>query len=262
MTAAAQPIVREHGNAYNIFILLLTIQSLAVMVLMILPLERSGARGPAVLRQRDLRHLPDRLCLQPDRLEAETPILHLPPRLARPARIDSIVGDPSLHGPVPPRAAQPAGPDHAAARRPESEGADRRRGPEPRPVRAVHHVPLRLPRAIRRDRARAAVRKPQPGCEHRQRRRRALVGHGDDHDRRVRRLLPGDLPRAVDRSVRDVRGRRDHRVAREHPGQHPRAGRSCRSPRRKPPNRKSLRRLPRHPATARSNPSSRRSGSS
>ena len=38
MTAAAQPIVREHGNAYNIFILLLTIQSLAVMVLMILPL--------------------------------------------------------------------------------------------------------------------------------------------------------------------------------------------------------------------------------
>jgi len=32
---AAQPIVREHGNAYNIFILLLTIQSLVVMVLMI-----------------------------------------------------------------------------------------------------------------------------------------------------------------------------------------------------------------------------------
>jgi voltage-gated potassium channel len=41
MTAAAQPIVREHGNAYNIFILLLTIQSLVVMVLMILPLSEA-----------------------------------------------------------------------------------------------------------------------------------------------------------------------------------------------------------------------------
>ena len=41
MTAATQPVVREHGNAYNIFILLLTIQSLVVMVLMILPLSEA-----------------------------------------------------------------------------------------------------------------------------------------------------------------------------------------------------------------------------
>jgi voltage-gated potassium channel len=41
MTAPAQPIVREHGNAYNIFILLLTVQSLVVMVLMILPLSEA-----------------------------------------------------------------------------------------------------------------------------------------------------------------------------------------------------------------------------
>jgi voltage-gated potassium channel len=44
---AAQPIVREHGNAYNIFILLLTIQSLAIMVMMLLPL--SDAEHSALL---------------------------------------------------------------------------------------------------------------------------------------------------------------------------------------------------------------------
>ena len=38
MTAQA-PVVREHGNAYNIFILVLTVYSLAMMVLLILPLD-------------------------------------------------------------------------------------------------------------------------------------------------------------------------------------------------------------------------------
>ena len=38
MTAAA-PIQRQHGNAYNIFILVLTIYSLALMVLLIIPLD-------------------------------------------------------------------------------------------------------------------------------------------------------------------------------------------------------------------------------
>ncbi len=37
--SAEQPIVREHGNAYNLFILLLTVFSLAVMVLLVLPLD-------------------------------------------------------------------------------------------------------------------------------------------------------------------------------------------------------------------------------
>jgi voltage-gated potassium channel len=39
MTAAAAPVVRQHGNAYNIFILVLTVLSLGVMVLVVLPLE-------------------------------------------------------------------------------------------------------------------------------------------------------------------------------------------------------------------------------
>jgi voltage-gated potassium channel len=38
MTAQA-PVLREHGNAYNIFILVLTIYSLALMVLLLLPLD-------------------------------------------------------------------------------------------------------------------------------------------------------------------------------------------------------------------------------
>ena len=37
--SAEQSIVREHGNAYNLFILLLTVFSLAVMVLLVLPLD-------------------------------------------------------------------------------------------------------------------------------------------------------------------------------------------------------------------------------
>ena len=42
MTAQA-PVLRRHGNAYNIFILVLTIYSLALMVLLILPLD-AGTR--------------------------------------------------------------------------------------------------------------------------------------------------------------------------------------------------------------------------
>ena len=39
MTAAA-PVVRTHGNAYEIFILVLTVLSLAVMVLVLLPFSQ------------------------------------------------------------------------------------------------------------------------------------------------------------------------------------------------------------------------------
>jgi voltage-gated potassium channel len=40
MTAQA-PVLRQHGNAYNIFILVLTVYSLAMMVLLILPLDEN-----------------------------------------------------------------------------------------------------------------------------------------------------------------------------------------------------------------------------
>jgi voltage-gated potassium channel len=40
MTAQA-PVLREHGNSYNIFILVLTIFSLAIMVLLVMPLDEN-----------------------------------------------------------------------------------------------------------------------------------------------------------------------------------------------------------------------------
>ena len=45
MTAQA-PVLRQHGNAYNIFILVLTVFSLALMVLLLLPLDQADARPP------------------------------------------------------------------------------------------------------------------------------------------------------------------------------------------------------------------------
>ena len=87
MTAQA-PVLRQHGNAYNIFILVLTIYSLALMVLLILPLDEDTHELVTGLRQRDLRHLPDRLRLQPHGLPAEARLLHRRARLARPDRVD------------------------------------------------------------------------------------------------------------------------------------------------------------------------------
>ena len=54
MTAQA-PVLREHGNAYNIFILVLTLFSLAVMVLLLLPLDPDTLDLLMDLRQRHLR---------------------------------------------------------------------------------------------------------------------------------------------------------------------------------------------------------------
>jgi len=41
MTAAgSEPVLRQHGNAYNIFILVLTVYSLAIIVLLLLPVPQ------------------------------------------------------------------------------------------------------------------------------------------------------------------------------------------------------------------------------
>ena len=47
MTAQA-PVLRQHGNAYNIFILVLTIFSLAIMVLLLLPLSQAERDLPTL----------------------------------------------------------------------------------------------------------------------------------------------------------------------------------------------------------------------
>ena len=65
----------------------------------------------------------------------------------------------------------------------------------------------------------APVRESVARLEHQDRRGCHLVGHRDDHHRWLRRLLPGDAPRAAHGRVRDVRRHRDHRCARQHPGE-------------------------------------------
>ena len=178
----------QHGNAYNIFILVLTIFSLVIMGLLILPLD---ADTLDLLRVYDnvicVVFLIDfALNLRQATLEAR--VLLPTSRLAGPDRIDPQPWHPALHRPVPARSAQPAGPDHAPAARREEEGADRGRRQESRPVRAVHHRPVGDDRDDGLERARAAVR-VKGGRQHPDRRRRAVVGAGDDHHRRLRRLL-------------------------------------------------------------------------
>ena len=56
--SAEQPIVREHGNAYNLFILLLTVFSLVGDGPPGAPARPADAPAPVLLRQRGLRDLP------------------------------------------------------------------------------------------------------------------------------------------------------------------------------------------------------------
>ena len=67
MTAQA-PVLRTHGNAYNIFILVLTIFSLAFMVLLLLPLSPAERELLTVYDNAVCVDLPDRLRVQPGRL--------------------------------------------------------------------------------------------------------------------------------------------------------------------------------------------------
>ena len=62
-----------------------------------------------------------------------------------------------------------------------------------------------------------------PEREHQDGRRRVVVGRGHDHHCRVRRRVPGDDARPDHRRAGHVRRRGDHRSTREHPGEHPRA---------------------------------------
>ena len=89
--AAAAPTFREHGNAYNIFILVLTIFSLALMVLTLLPLNEGTRELVTVYDNAICVDLPDRLHDEPPRIEAEARVLHRPAGLAGPAGLDPDV---------------------------------------------------------------------------------------------------------------------------------------------------------------------------
>ena len=223
MTAAvAVPKVRIHDNAYEIFILVLTVMSLIVMALVILPLS------PAT--HETLLWFDNAICVvfladfavQHHRLEAAERVLHPPPGLAGPAGLDPDPRRVPVHRAVPPRPALAAGPDHATAQRAAQAGADRRHRQEPRPVRAVRVVAADVHRPVDGDGPRAPVRVPLAGREHRDRRRRAVVGLRHAHHGGLRGLLPGDHAGPRDRRRSDGGRHRAHRRPRQHPGQRPR----------------------------------------
>ena len=220
MTAAA-PALREHGNSYNIFILVLTIFSLAIMVLLLLPVSDGRAGSTHPLRQRHLHRLPHRFRLNLTGSKPKRAYFIGRARLARPARVHPDFGLHPVHGAVPAGPAQPADPDHPAAARPGRQGPHHRRprrtaASTRRSSRSCSRASSSRPRACWSWSSRAGTR-----GEHPDRRRCHLVGAGDDHDRRVWRLLPDHDPRADHRPVRDGRGHRDHRRPREHPREPP-----------------------------------------
>ena len=166
MTAEAPaPGYREHGNAYNIFILVLTVYSLVLMVLLFVPLNE---------QTRILVNTYDNaICViflidfadQPDRVEAEARLLHHQARLARPPRVDPGLRRLPADRALPPGPSEPAGTDQPAARRSEPEAAHQRRPGEPQLVRDVHHHPAgrdgpRRPRASSSSTRRHARRRP------------------------------------------------------------------------------------------------------
>ena len=77
-------VFKQHSSSYDIFILVLTIMSLAVMVLLLLPLRPADARSPALLRQRGLHRLPGRLLRQLRWRATQERLPRRPAWLARP----------------------------------------------------------------------------------------------------------------------------------------------------------------------------------
>ena len=226
--SAEQPIVRVHGNAYNLFILLLTVFSLAVMVLLVLPLDQQTHQLLYFYDNAVCVDLPAGLRLQHHRLAAEAPVLHQPARLARPAGLDPGLRLLPAQRVAAARPPEPAGPDHAPAARQRAQGARPRHGREPRAVRDVHHDPRRGRPSSRVEHPRAPVRGPLARRQHRHRRRRAVVGIRHDHHGRLRRLLPGHEPRPDGWRAGHVQRRGDHRRAGQHPRESPRAAAEAR----------------------------------
>ncbi len=97
--------LRQHGNAYNIFILVLTVFSLALMVLLMLPLDEDT---------RQLLNVYDNVICVVFLIDfafnitgahPQPRLLHPPARLARPPRFDPELRRLPAHRPVPTRAA-------------------------------------------------------------------------------------------------------------------------------------------------------------
>ncbi len=114
--------MRQHGNSYNIFILVLTVFSLAIMVLLLLPVTQA---------EHDLLMLYDNaVCVVflvdfAFNLLGSKPkigLLHQGSWLAGPARVHPDHRRLPVRRPVPACPAEPADADHEAAARPGRQG--------------------------------------------------------------------------------------------------------------------------------------------
>ena len=218
------PVQRAHGNAYNIFILVLTIYSLGLMVLLFMPLD-PDTRSLVTLYDNAICVIflidfginlagshPKRAYFITSRgwldLLGSIPSLGFIPFtvLFRLARLSRLV-----------RISQHAG-------RSEPEAAHPGRARQPQRIRDLHHAAPGRDGPVDRQHPRAPGREPLAGRQHHDGRRCDLVGHRHDHDGGLRGRLPGHLPGSPDGGLRDGRRHRDHR----RPGQHPRqrAGRT------------------------------------
>ncbi len=149
MTVAA-PAYREHGNAYNIFILVLTIFSLVLMVYLLLPLDpQTRILATAYDNLICVVFLID-FGMNLAVLAAEARVFH-----RRRGWLDLLGSIPTfgvlpVHRalpPVPDQSADPDLPDHGW---PEPQGDRQGRPRQPRRVRDVHHDPARGHGAERR----------------------------------------------------------------------------------------------------------------
>ena len=195
MTAQAA-MLREHSNSYDIFILVLTIFSLAVMVLLLLPLSPADAELLRLYDNAVCVDLPHRLLVQPRWREAQARVFHRRggagstswapsrawassrPRLLRLFRLSRLAR-------VTPTAAGPG-------MKQLIKDVLNNRG------QYATFITILWPGSCSRSASpRPAVREPVARREHHDRRRCALVGDRDHHDGRLRRLLPGHGARAA-----------------------------------------------------------------
>ncbi len=219
MMTSQSPVLRQTGNAYNIFILVLTVFSLVIMVLLLLPISQA---------ERDLLTLYDNVVCVVFLIDF---VMNLAAAKPKSAYFVGARGWLDLLGSVPALGFVPFTALFRLARL-------SRLARITRLLRGQAGKDLVLD--VLRNRSQYAtfitillawivlsvasilvlrIREPLARRQHHDRWRCHLVGPRDDHNGRLWRLLPGHVPRPVDWGVRDVRRHRDHRRTRQHPGE-------------------------------------------
>ena len=116
------PELQHESNAYSIFILVLTVFALAIMVLLLLPLDEATDTALLLLRQPHLRRVPGRLRRESGQLTPQARLLHHAARLARPPRLDPRLRVLPRRRSAPPGTHQPAAARDAPAQPEQSAG--------------------------------------------------------------------------------------------------------------------------------------------